>query len=91
MLDYSFFATRLEESFQVGAGPLRVKGVACEKLTAHPGGRVDPYAVHFLGPANPVLPQQIYTLSSDESGAFDIFLVPVERKAEGLLYEAVFN
>lgn len=91
MLDYTFFATRLEESFQVGPGPLQVKVVACEKLKAYPGGATEPYAVHFLGPSDPVLQQRIYTLSSEQAGAFDIFLVPVEREAGGIRYEAVFN
>lgn len=56
---------------QVGTGPLRVKGAACEKWIAHPRGRIEPKAVHFLGPPDPVLPQQIDTLSSDESGVRD--------------------
>lgn len=91
MLDYSFFANRLQESFQVGDGPILVKVDNCEKLTAYPGGVAEPFSVQFLGPMDPVLPQQIHTLSSQATGAFAIFLVPISRDASGVRYEAVFN
>lgn len=91
MLDYSFFANRLQESFQVGDGPHQLKVDTCERLKVYPGGIAEPYAVQFLGPMDPVLPQQIHTLSSQATGAFEIFLVPISRDASGVRYEAVFN
>ena len=67
----TFVATRLEQSSQVGTGPLWVKGAACEKWIADPRGRIQPHALHFLGPADPVLPQQMKAISSSESGVRD--------------------
>jgi hypothetical protein len=49
------------------------------------------FAIHFLGPAMPVLPQRIYQLHHDRIGALDIFLVPIKRDANGTTYEAVFT
>lgn len=49
------------------------------------------FSLYFNGPADIYMPQQIYTLEHEHMGVFDIFLVPVERAANGLRYEAVFN
>jgi hypothetical protein len=51
----------------------------------------EPFALHFLGPAVPVLPQRIYQLHHQRLGALDIFLVPIKRDANGTTYEAVFT
>lgn len=37
------------------------------------------------------LPQANYTLSHPKLGETDLFLVPLQRKRDGFLYEAVFN
>lgn len=91
MLDYSFFASRIGESFQVGDGPVRVTVETCERLKAYPGGGADPFSVMFVGPMDPVLAQKIHTLASERGERLEIFLVPVSRDASGTRYEAVFN
>jgi hypothetical protein len=54
--------------------------------------RVDPFALEFSGPSQPVLEQRIYRLAHPDLGELGIFLVPVGiDPARGLLYEAVFN
>jgi hypothetical protein len=37
------------------------------------------------------LPQAIYTLTHDEMGTMDLFLVPIGVQEGGMCYEAVFN
>ena len=59
MLDYSFFASRLEESFQVGDGPVQIKIESCDRLKVYPGSIGEPFSVQFLGPSDPILPQRI--------------------------------
>ena len=49
------------------------------------------FSVHFHGPREPVLPQQIYHLENAEMGTLDLFLVPIARNEEGMIYEAVFT
>ena len=49
-----------------------------------------PFSAIFLGPADPVLPQQFYRLENAALGALDIFLVPIARDERGVRYEAVF-
>jgi hypothetical protein len=54
--------------------------------------RVDPFALEFSGPSEPVLEQRIYRLGHPALGELEIFLVPVGLDpAGGLRYEAVFN
>jgi hypothetical protein len=49
------------------------------------------FSVTFDGPAEPILPQRIYTLENEELGELAIFLVPVASDEEGTQYEAVFT
>lgn len=53
--------------------------------------RQEQFALLFLGsPAWP-LAQGLYPLRHASLGEFDLFLVPVDRDAQGFYYEAVFN
>jgi len=49
------------------------------------------FSILFLGPAEPILPQQIYTLRHAKMGNLPLFLVPLGPRDEGTLYEAVFS
>jgi hypothetical protein len=54
-------------------------------------GRHGPFALYFLGPRSPILPQAIYTLRGDAVTFDQLFIVPVGQKGEGTEYEAVFT
>jgi len=49
------------------------------------------FALHFDGPAKPILPQSIYRLENERMGVLEIFLVPVAGDEKGTTYEAVFT
>ena len=49
------------------------------------------FSLFFTGPADPFLPQLMYSLSHEVMGEFEIFLVPIGKTADGFRYEAVFN
>jgi hypothetical protein len=49
------------------------------------------FALDFLGPADPALPQRTYRLDHQQLGAMEMFLVPIRRDASGMMYEAVFT
>ena len=55
--------------------------------------RREPFSLLFNGPAEHVLPQQVWPLDHEELGRLEMFLVAVElEKDEGMaVYEAVFN
>jgi hypothetical protein len=49
------------------------------------------FSLMFTGPVNAPAAQGIYDLQHEKLGAFQLFLVPVARDAQGLHYEAVIN
>lgn len=55
-----------------------------------PGKRV-PFALHFRGPAGPLLRQGVYRLRHQAFGDLEIFLVPLGPQAGGTVYEAIFS
>jgi len=60
-----------------------------------PGGTAaakrPPFSLYFRGPAASALPQRIYSLQHETMGALELFLVPIRREGDTLVYEAVFN
>lgn len=48
------------------------------------------FSLHFLG-SGPLLEQYLFPLSHPVLGGFDLFLVPIQKKKHGVVYEAVFN
>lgn len=65
-----------------------VKGYA-KKAEEHSG--MERFSAFFDGPGEVQLPQGVYSLSHDQMGEFEIFLVPIARNESGFRYEAVFN
>jgi hypothetical protein len=48
------------------------------------------FALYFLGPCDPILPQHMYDFHSADVEIANLFIVPVGRDDEGTEYEAVF-
>jgi hypothetical protein len=49
------------------------------------------FSILFRGPAGWFMPQHIYRLGHDRLGELELFLVPIGKEGESILYEAVFN
>lgn len=47
------------------------------------------FRLEFLGPFEPILPQQIHPVSREED-RHEVFMGPIARDPRGILYEAVF-
>jgi len=88
-LDFGFFESRLNDSFQVLESPVELMLAECRRLPAH--ALREPFSLIFRGPAECFLPQQIYHLRNERTEPIGIFLVPVGRDAGGFQYEAIFN
>lgn len=50
-----------------------------------------PFSLMFRSQSAVVLPQKIYGLRNAVMGALQVFLVPVARDRDGIVYQAVFN
>jgi hypothetical protein len=70
-----------------------IEATALRSQSDAPGALMkrEPFSIVFRGPAEPILPQKIYTLEHAKLGRFELFLVPVGPDAKGMCYEAVFN
>ena len=90
------------DGFAAVAGqPFAVQGAATTVLTlvevvalpdqSQPGLRRDPFALRFLGESAAALGQGTVRLVHPSLGTLDIFIVPIGRDGDGLVYEAVFN
>jgi hypothetical protein len=49
------------------------------------------FALLFRGPLAPVLSQRIYRIEHARLGEMDLFLVPVAREPQAMMYQVVFN
>ncbi|HEV7743369.1 MAG TPA: hypothetical protein VGO56_00095 [Pyrinomonadaceae bacterium] len=49
------------------------------------------FSIYFQGPAEPQLPQKLYSFQHAQMGSFEMFIVPIARNGEGFRYESVFN
>lgn len=50
-----------------------------------------PFSLLFRSGSAVLLPQQIYRMTNATIGSVEIFIVPVARDREGIVYQAVFN
>ena len=68
--------------------PLQLVQVRKLGQTQRDGGA---FALEFILPAGTVLPQATYPLNHSALGSLAIFLVPISRTQEGVIYEAIFT
>lgn len=92
---YEGFAGHLHGSFTVGLGTSTVEMTLVQASKGQPrdweGLRKEPFSLVFKC-ANPViLPQRTYPFQRPGFGTMDIFIVPVGRERDGIVYQAVFN
>lgn len=95
MGSYEGFAPHLNETFEVGLGESSVEMTLVQATKGKPreweGLRKEPFSLLFKC-ANPVIfPQRIYPFKNGSFGKMDIFIVPVGREKDGIVYQAVFN
>lgn len=95
MLSYESFAGHVRETFSVSLGESAMD-VTLVEATRKParvsaGIRTEPFTLYFKSQSPILLPQKIYPFTNPGMGKVEIFIVPVAREKDGILYEAVFN
>lgn len=96
VLQIQDFAGAQNQTFELGMGadvsmPLTLVGVKPLPATVTPGAIRAPFSLTFRSQSPVLLPQRVYPLRNALLGALQIFLVPIARDREGIVYEAVFN
>lgn len=53
--------------------------------------RYTSFSIIFRGSQEILLPQRIYRMEHEQLGAFELFIVPIQRDEDSFYYQAVFN
>jgi hypothetical protein len=92
---FETFASQLRETFSltVGDSSLDITLVDARRRPARvvAGIRAEPFTLYFKCGNPVVLPQKLYPFTNPKLGKMDIFIVPIGREKDGVVYEAVFN
>jgi hypothetical protein len=95
LLTFESFSPHLNSTFSLKLGEstvdLTLTQATKQPLRPYPGMMREPFALYFRSDSQVVLPQRIYPCEHDGMGKLEIFIVPVARDPQGIVYEAVFN
>lgn len=95
ILQREAFAPRAHETFELSLGEssltLTLTELKALPTPPAPGLTRQPFALTFRSASAIVLPQRLYRLVNATMGPLDVFLVPVGRDPQGVIYQAVFN
>lgn len=95
LLSIQNFAGTANQGYDVAIGEaeMAMTLVEVKPLPVHPypGMLREPFSLLFRSQSPVVLPQRMYKLRNAQMGALELFLVPVARDTQGILYQAVFN
>jgi hypothetical protein len=95
LLTFETFAPHLNTTFALKLGEssidLTLTGANKRQAAAYQGMMREPFSLYFRSASQVVLPQRIYPLVHDAMGRFELFIVPIAREPQGIVYEAVFN
>jgi hypothetical protein len=89
-LTHDEFSRQVNTTFQVQTDPsVELELIEVSELKLHP--QQEEFTIVFRGPGNAFLEQGIRSLTHEQMGQFEIFLVPIRQDEHGFYYEAVFN
>jgi Domain of unknown function (DUF6916) len=94
-LNFEFFSPHVNSTFALGLGEASVELTLtkAQKLPVHPfaGMMREPFSLFFRSSTPVVLPQRLYPFKHEALGNLDIFIVPIARDPQGIVYQALFN
>jgi hypothetical protein len=89
------FAGCLGQGFDVDLGTTSVALTLSEARPLPQDGFAaamrQPFSLLFRSGSPVVLPQKIYRMTNATVGPIEIFIVPVARDRQGIVYQAIFN
>ncbi len=95
ILTFESFSPHLNSIFALGVGDstveLTLTQAAKQPVVPYPGMMREPFSLFFRSGTPVVLPQRLYPFKHDSLGKLDIFIVPIGRDPQGVVYQAVFT
>ncbi|HZS29129.1 MAG TPA: hypothetical protein VFB76_18020 [Candidatus Angelobacter sp.] len=90
-LNGKVFREQLHTQFKVHTGPQPVLLELVEVKERNDSPTIEFFSLHFLGPVQPLLPQQTHRLEHERLGTFEIFFTPISADGKGTIYESIFH
>jgi hypothetical protein len=86
------FAAHLNSDFELAVDEAAVMSLRLIEISG-PGieGAQEQFSLLFRGPLEALLNQGIRTLQHPALGVLDLFLVPISRDSQGIVYDAAFS
>lgn len=95
ILTFEAFSPHVNSTFSLGLGEstveLTLTQAAKQPVQPYPGMMREPFSLFFRSATPVVLPQRQYPFKHASLGRLDIFIVPIGRDPQGIVYQAVFN
>jgi hypothetical protein len=94
MLTIDDFKDRVGETFTATAADgrsLTLTLTSVDGLQARPAGERAPFSLKLRDEAPDHVPQQTVAVEHPQMGSFDLFVVPLGPRPEGMRYEAIFT
>ena len=93
---YEFYARHLRQVFSVLVGAEGSIDMTLMEARRRPprvisGIRAEPFVLYFKSQSHILLPQKMYPFKVGDEKPYSIFIVPVGRERDGVVYEAIFN
>lgn len=86
------FAGQVNTKFDIYFTPEKPTGTELIEVTELKAtSRSESFSLLFLAPSDVPPEQRIYQVEHSALGSFEIFLVPIEKTDEGMLFETIFN
>ncbi len=91
-LNAALFADKLNTKFKVQVDDSTTVEIELVEVKEYDfSAEQEAFSLMFRGPLEPILYQAIRHMEHESVGEFDIFLVPIAKKNDGMHYEAAFN
>jgi hypothetical protein len=95
LLTFETFSSHLNTTFALTLGEstidLTLTAADKKQIRTFRGMMREPFSLYFRSTSQVVLPQRTYPLVHAAMGRLDIFIVPIAREPQGIVYEAVFG
>ncbi len=85
------FASQINTKFRILREQDRFEAELIEVSEAKIYPKQESFSLFFLMPESFPPAQGTYKFEHDKIGASEIFVVPIEKEADGVVFEAVFN
>ncbi len=92
-ISHENFSGHLNAKFQIDVAE---NSLDLELVEVEVGNSIDPsqrvpFTLIFQGPKDSVFPEGIYSVSNDDAGSFELYIIPIVSPGDRQSYQVIFN